>query len=55
MYCGTPSYMSPEIVMKLLYDGKSVDIWSLGVVLFKLFTGTYAFGSKLYIFMIIFN
>lgn len=47
MYCGTPSYMSPEIVEKKNYDPRSSDIWSLGVVLFKLLTGEYAFGCKL--------
>jgi 5'-AMP-activated protein kinase catalytic alpha subunit len=46
MYCGTPSYMAPEIVLKKVYDGRGVDIWSLGVVLFKLFTGKYVFGCK---------
>ena len=47
MYCGTPSYISPEILQKKLYDGKAADIWSLGVVLFKMLTGLYAFGCKL--------
>lgn len=46
MYCGTPSYMAPEIVLKKVYDGKAVDIWSLGVVLYKMFTGKYVFGCK---------
>lgn len=48
MYCGTPSYMAPEIVEKKLYKPKPTDIWSLGVVLFKLLTGEYAFGGRLY-------
>lgn len=46
MYCGTPSYMAPEIVEKKLYDPRPTDIWSLGVVLFKLLTGEYAFGGN---------
>lgn len=46
MYCGTPSYMAPEIVEKKLYQPKPTDIWSLGVVLFKLLSGEYAFGGS---------
>jgi serine/threonine protein kinase len=46
MYCGTPSYMAPEMVMKRSYRGMPMDIWALAVVLFKLLTGEYAFGGK---------
>lgn len=46
MYCGTPSYMAPEIILKRSYLGSAVDIWSLGVVLFKLLTGEYPFGCN---------
>jgi serine/threonine protein kinase len=43
VFCGTPSYMSPEIVRKNEYDGKPVDVWALGVLLFVLLTGTFPF------------
>ena len=46
MYCGTPSYMAPEMVLKQAYNGKLVDIWALAVVLYKLLTGEYAFGGR---------
>lgn len=45
-YCGTPSYMSPELVKKEEYDGIGVDLWSIGVILFKMVTGEYPFGSE---------
>ena len=43
IFCGTPSYMSPEITRKLEYDGKPVDVWALGVLLYILVTGTSPF------------
>ncbi|CDW87869.1 serine threonine-protein kinase plk4-like [Stylonychia lemnae] len=36
--CGTPNYLSPEIGLKQAYDFKT-DIWSLGCILYALFTG----------------
>lgn len=34
--CGTPEYLSPEIVMSKGYD-KSVDYWALGCLVYELF------------------
>jgi len=38
-WCGSPIYTPPEVVLHKQYDGISMDIWSLGVVLFVLVTG----------------
>ncbi len=37
-YCGTPEYLSPEMVRKQGHD-TTVDIWSLGVLLFEFLAG----------------
>ena len=34
---GTPGYVGPEVVLGLPYD-QAVDVWSLGVVMFMLYT-----------------
>ena len=43
IFCGTPSYMAPELVRKAEYDGRQVDMWALGVLLFVMLTGTFPF------------
>jgi len=36
---GTPSYLAPEIALRLAYDAYACDVWSLGCVLFSLVAG----------------
>lgn len=43
-YCGTPLNMAPEIMNHQIYNYK-VDIWSIGILLFYILTGTYPFFS----------
>lgn len=43
-YCGTPEYLSPEMVKKQGH-GTNVDIWSLGVLLFELLAGHAPFSG----------
>lgn len=43
-YCGTPDYLSPEMV-KREGHGTSVDVWSLGVLLFELLAGYAPFAG----------
>ena len=38
--------MSPEITRKVEYDGRPVDMWALGVLLFVMVTGTSPFKGQ---------
>lgn len=46
IFCGTPSYMAPEIVCKKEYYGPPVDIWAAGVLLYALITGNFPFRAN---------
>lgn len=43
IFCGTPSYMCPEIVLKKEYVGPPTDIWASGVLLYALLCGHFPF------------
>ena len=43
-FCGSPLYMSPELLSGNKYDYKS-DIWSFGVILFELITKSHPYNT----------
>lgn len=46
IFCGTPSYMAPEIVMKKEYVGNPTDIWATGILVYAMLCGCFPFKGS---------
>ncbi|XP_042540894.1 sperm motility kinase 3A-like [Dipodomys spectabilis] len=44
--CGTPAYWAPEMVKEQRYQGRKVDVWSLGVILYYMVTGNVPYDDS---------
>ncbi len=43
--CGTPHYLAPEVILKQSY-GKTVDWWSMGIILYEFLTSVAPFNGN---------
>uniref|UniRef100_A0A8D2JM62 non-specific serine/threonine protein kinase n=1 Tax=Sciurus vulgaris TaxID=55149 RepID=A0A8D2JM62_SCIVU len=45
-FWGTLAYLAPEIVLRQEYEGPAADVWSLGVLLYFMLTGSRPFRAR---------
>ena len=44
--CGSPCYASPEMIIGKGYDGRCIDIWSTGIIVYAMICGYLPFEDK---------
>jgi serine/threonine protein kinase len=44
--CGSVHYAAPEIIRGIKYDGRKIDIWSIGIILYTMSTGKLPFYGE---------
>ena len=46
IFCGTATFMSPEILARKTYSAFKADVWALGVLIFKMLFNEYPYKAK---------
>lgn len=45
-FCGTPTYMCPQLIKRIPYDAFKADVWALGILFYRMICGYYPFRGS---------